>query len=71
MSKNNSVSCGGFWTSTTDGQYFDCEYPFADKPCEECVINGGTWNPLTGRRVKKRKSLAKQEEIAIEHTLVM
>ena len=36
--------CLGYWTHTTNGSDFDCEY----EPvfvCEECVVNGGPHDP--------------------------
>jgi hypothetical protein len=51
LEKKQSISCRGFWESTTDGKDFDCEYEYAGEiSCEDCLVNGGPFDPRVGRR---------------------
>lgn len=38
-----------------DGYDYSCDYENAPFCCEYCVINGDSINPITGRRVYKKK----------------
>ena len=51
-----NIPCLGYQgPSTTDGPgEFNCEYENAPD-CDHCVVNGGGINPITGKRVYKKK----------------
>lgn len=52
-----NIPCKGYYSpATTDGpSEFTCEYENAPFCCEYCIYQGGHTNPITGRRVYKRK----------------
>lgn len=46
------IKCKGYWTpSTPNGPAeFDCEYEkSAGFGCEDCIINGGSMSPVSGK----------------------
>jgi hypothetical protein len=56
LAKPPPIPCLGRWTHTTDGSDFDCDYPKAGKiGCEDCIVNGGAFDPRTGRRVRRKR----------------
>ena len=55
------ISCKGYWTSSVDGDEFDCEYD-PDFACDDCIINGGRMSPQTGKPFRGNR--AKYEERA-------
>jgi len=47
------ISCAGYWSeSTTDHpREFDCEADYAGEiTYKQCLINGGKYNPWTGKK---------------------
>jgi len=47
------ISCAGYWSErTTNGpSEFDCEADYDGKiTCEQCLINGGMYDPWTGKK---------------------
>lgn len=46
------IPCKGRWVHNTDGSDFECDYPRAGFGCEECVVNGGRFDPRTGKRTR-------------------
>lgn len=56
LTKPPPIPCLGRWTHTTDGSDFDCDYKHAGKiGCEDCIVNGGAFDPRTGRRVRSMR----------------
>lgn len=50
------IPCLGRWIHTTNGSDFDCDYPRAGKiGCGDCIVNGGEFDPRTGRRVRRKR----------------
>jgi len=66
------LPCQGYWTkSTTNGpSEFDCEADYDGKiTCDECLINGGMYNPWTGKKdylryLFYRNERAKEEKLS-------
>lgn len=52
--KNPPILCKGNWTYSSNGDDFDCDYEHADFPCENCCVNGGSMDPRTGRKFRRR-----------------
>jgi hypothetical protein len=56
--KKYNIPCLGYHSQSTPSSppEFDCEYEnSADFFCDHCVCNGGEMNPITGKRVYKKK----------------
>lgn len=51
-----SVPCKSFKTGNPiDGYDYDCEYEHSGEiTCDDCICNGGSMSPQTGKRVYKR-----------------
>ncbi len=50
------IPCKGYHISTPDVYDFDCEYAHAGAfGCEDCVVNGGPYDPRTGKKYYKPK----------------
>lgn len=46
LPKEPPIPCKGYWTHTTNGEDFECEYgPAGAFGCEECIVNGGKKDP--------------------------
>lgn len=47
MDKGKAViECAGYWSDTTDGRDFSCEYEYAGRcACDHCLVNGGECDP--------------------------
>lgn len=56
MKKKVDIPCFGFWINNSNGRDFDCEYEFAGRiSCEECICNGGKFDPRKPREKQKVK----------------
>lgn len=50
------IPCRGYRISTPDSNDYDCDYANAGHfGCEDCVCNGGAYDPRTGKKYRKRK----------------
>jgi hypothetical protein len=47
------IPCLGRWWETDAGREFDCDYEKAEFGCEDCIVNGGRMNPVTGKRYRR------------------
>lgn len=55
--ETSPIPCKGYEINTPDAHEFDCAYEHAGKfGCEDCVVNGGRFDPRTGRAYRKRKA---------------
>jgi hypothetical protein len=55
LKKPSPIPCLGYEINTPDCHDYDCEYPHAGVfGCEDCVVNGGRFDPRTGKRYRKR-----------------
>lgn len=43
------IPCGLETYHTQDGTDYDCSYPNATHACEDCIINGGSISPISGK----------------------
>ena len=56
LAKKPPIPCAGRWYYSINGDDFDCEYPHAGEfGCEDCIVNGGPYDPRTGRRAKPKE----------------
>lgn len=52
-SKIKKIPCRGYWIHNSNSHDFDCEYPnSANFGCEDCICNGGKYDPKTGKEIK-------------------
>jgi hypothetical protein len=48
------IPCRGHWIHTQDGSDSDCGYEHSvGFGCEDCIVNGGRFDPRTGKRYRK------------------
>ena len=52
-----NIPCKGHLSGNPiDGYDYDCDYEKSGEiTCDNCICNGGSMNPITGKRVYKRK----------------
>ena len=51
------IPCKGIQTPGVYGNDYDCNYTHAGSiACESCIVNGGEYDPRTGKKYYKRKA---------------
>ena len=44
------IPCMLYESNTTDGREYDCEYEYSGSvDCDNCIVNGGSLDPRTGK----------------------
>lgn len=60
LSQGPPVVCRGYWSHTTSGSDFDCEHAHGEIGCSNCVVNGGSLDPRTGKRFRTARPRRKR-----------
>jgi hypothetical protein len=59
-------TCGIIVMETLDGKDYDCAYEYAGEiTCEECIVNGGRYDPRRSRELQEEDIMVPEEEIAV------
>ena len=59
------IQCGFIKQNTPDGVEFDCHYdPIFD--CQDCIINGGKYSPVTNKIFRGNRKLYKKKSRFVE-----
>jgi hypothetical protein len=56
LAKPSPIPCKGYQINTPDQYDYDCEYAYAGTvTCDDCIVNGGKYDPRTGKKYYTRK----------------